>query len=318
MTTAPEIQTAPPPSLGRLIKTTVLAVIAAAILLVLFVLPAEYGIDPLGTGRRLGLTDIAIGGASEPIAAPSAGALQVPTQKGPIRRVPARLQVRCLRVRPPAVQYIEYKYQLEKGATMIYAWTASADVSHDFHAERAGGASSEGPAEQSFEKNTRRQDTGSYTAPFTGIHGWYWENPGGEPITIKLSSAGFYTSAVEIHSNRTRHPHSLRPLDQLPALRQPASRMASEKRNRGNIATTQVPKCGLSRCRRSQEARMRLLKIITAIAVSACCLVSTVRAHDAYGSSVRSSKWTRSGGSSRCRAVKSGTARREITSATSH
>ena len=36
---------------------------------------------------------------------------------------------------------------------------------------------------------------GSYVAPFTGIHGWYWENPGTEELIITLSTAGFYRDA---------------------------------------------------------------------------------------------------------------------------
>jgi hypothetical protein len=55
------------------------------------------------------------------------------------------------------------------------------------------------------------------TAPFTGIHGWYWENPGGSPITIHLASSGFYGSAVEIRSDRTRHPRTLRTVETLSA-----------------------------------------------------------------------------------------------------
>ena len=34
---------------------------------------------------------------------------------------------------------------------------------------------------------------GSFTAPFSGIHGWYWENFGTTPVTIQLMSAGFYS-----------------------------------------------------------------------------------------------------------------------------
>ena len=39
-----------------LVKATVIAVVVAAITLVLFILPAEYNIDPTGVGQKLGLT----------------------------------------------------------------------------------------------------------------------------------------------------------------------------------------------------------------------------------------------------------------------
>src|SRR5436305_11964741 len=48
-----------PPSRKRIATATVIALAVAAILLVTAVLPAEYGIDPLGTGKALHLTDLA-------------------------------------------------------------------------------------------------------------------------------------------------------------------------------------------------------------------------------------------------------------------
>jgi len=47
------------PSVGKLIRATLFALILAAVVLVVAVLPAEYGIDPLGTGKLLGLTQLA-------------------------------------------------------------------------------------------------------------------------------------------------------------------------------------------------------------------------------------------------------------------
>lgn len=43
------------PSTAKLIKSTLLALIGAGILLVTVVMPAEYGIDPTGVGKALGL-----------------------------------------------------------------------------------------------------------------------------------------------------------------------------------------------------------------------------------------------------------------------
>jgi hypothetical protein len=46
------------PTAWKLLKSTLLAVVAAAVLLVTSVLPAEYGIDVTGIGRVLGLTQM--------------------------------------------------------------------------------------------------------------------------------------------------------------------------------------------------------------------------------------------------------------------
>tara|TARA_B100001971_G_C18183926_1_gene534429 strand:- start:77 stop:430 length:354 start_codon:yes stop_codon:yes gene_type:complete len=46
------------PSTGKLIKSTVLAALVAGVLLVTVVMPSEYGIDPTGVGKALGLTEM--------------------------------------------------------------------------------------------------------------------------------------------------------------------------------------------------------------------------------------------------------------------
>lgn len=46
------------PSTSQLIKSTVLALLGAGVLLVTVVWPSEYGMDPTGVGKMLGLTDM--------------------------------------------------------------------------------------------------------------------------------------------------------------------------------------------------------------------------------------------------------------------
>jgi len=46
------------PSSAQLLRSTIIAIFAAAALLVTIVLPSEYGIDPTGAGRMLGLTEM--------------------------------------------------------------------------------------------------------------------------------------------------------------------------------------------------------------------------------------------------------------------
>jgi hypothetical protein len=59
--------------------------------------------------------------------------------------------------------------------------------------------------EVSFEKQPRRSGYGSHLAPFSGLHGWYWENEGAEPVTITLSSAGYFAQAIEVVVGSTPH-----------------------------------------------------------------------------------------------------------------
>ena len=46
------------PSSRQLIKSTIIAAIAAAVILVTVILPAEYGIDPTRIGKMLGLASM--------------------------------------------------------------------------------------------------------------------------------------------------------------------------------------------------------------------------------------------------------------------
>jgi len=197
-----------PPTRRQLARTTALALAAAAAILVTIVLPAEYGLDPLRTGKALGLTRL-----SDPPPAldlppePAAGAAQAPAVEGPIAHYPAGFKTDSAQFVLGPYEFVEYKYRFEKGASMLYSWTATATVIHDFHGDPQGAGEQ---AAVSHEKKPRRGANGEFTAPFAGIHGWYWENPGGETITVTVTSAGFYTSALELRSDRTRKPHELR------------------------------------------------------------------------------------------------------------
>jgi hypothetical protein len=89
---------------------------------------------------------------------------------------------------------MEYKYRIEKGASMLYAWT-STDVMHwELHSEPEGAP--RGYAEF-FDTNEGRGSNGAYQAPFPGVHEWWWENMSDQEVTITLSSAGFYTESRE-------------------------------------------------------------------------------------------------------------------------
>jgi hypothetical protein len=166
----------------RIALATLAAALVAAVLLVTVVLPAEYGIDPLRTGSALGLTALAEGG-SEIIEA----------QPGPIKHDAIEFVL-------GPFEMVEYKYRLEQGASMLFSWEATGEVIYDFHSEPDGAP--EGTA-QSFEKGRAGMADGTYAAPFSGIHGWFWENPGTKPVTITLTTAGFYTLATEFTPNGT-------------------------------------------------------------------------------------------------------------------
>ncbi|OGA52544.1 MAG: hypothetical protein A3G25_00015 [Betaproteobacteria bacterium RIFCSPLOWO2_12_FULL_63_13] len=210
MNTDDDVRPVAASSKRQLTKTTLIALLVAAGILVTTVLPAEYGLDPLGTGAVLGLMPLSGPPiVPEEVAVP-AGALPTPVQEGPVAHYPVEYKFDAVEFTLGPYDYLEYKYQLERGAAMMFSWTASGALIHDFHGERIGAPSA---SAESFKKADTSRAHGSFTAPFAGIHGWYWENPGGEPVSITLTTTGFYSAAVEIRSDRTRHPHELRSME---------------------------------------------------------------------------------------------------------
>ena len=214
MNTPRMAQPGPLPSVRRLLTTIVLAAAVAGGILVTTVLPAEYGVDPLGVGRALGLTAISSPPPETGVAAPAGATALTPVQEGPVAHYGAEYKVDSIQLVLGPYEYLEYKYRLEKGASMLYAWTASATPVYDFHADPDGTPK---PDPVSFDQQPRRQASGAFTAPFSGIHGWYWENPEGDTMTITLTTAGFYSAATEFRSNRTRRSHNLTALPTLRA-----------------------------------------------------------------------------------------------------
>jgi hypothetical protein len=188
-TTLPEIQI---PSKRSILMATGLALGAALVILLVAVLPAEYGIDPLRTGRMLGLMDISRAGESP---AP-VGSRAIPTASGIYVAEPHTYRTDSEDLGLGPGEGVEIKYHMQKGAAMVYAWQADGKVQFEFHGEP-----DQKPRPGYFEsyqldnKAGQDQSFGSFTAPTTGIHGWFWQNKGKKEVKIHLTTAGFYDSA---------------------------------------------------------------------------------------------------------------------------
>ena len=76
---------------------------------------------------------------------------------------------------------------------MVFSWDATGDVSYNFHSAPDGAPP--GYSESFDARESSHEGHGTYTAPFSGIHGWYWENLGADEVTLRLTTAGFYRSA---------------------------------------------------------------------------------------------------------------------------
>jgi hypothetical protein len=199
------VSTAPaPPSRKKLLLGIGGALAIAAVGLVVFVLPAEYGIDPTGAGKALGLTKLA--GPEENIylkrgqartnvlfpleaaATPDEATLrQVLSDKGVTFPAGATVQSDRFQIELLPYEGIELKYVLDAGAPMLFSWSATAPVNVDMHSHPFDG----GPeATESFVIADLPSQTAAYVAPFNGIHGWYWQNRTMQPVTLTLNAAG--------------------------------------------------------------------------------------------------------------------------------
>jgi len=177
----------------RLAAASGAALLVAGIVLVIAVLPAEFGVDPTGIGRRLGLTamnDVARG-VEKFTAARTAGAGGVPTLAAQER--PYQQETIELKIAPN--DSVEYKYRLDKGEALLYSWKSTGRVNYELHAEPDGAP--RGYAESYEKKDASDGASGTLTAPFSGIHGWYWENTTNAEVMVTLSAAGFYNMSHE-------------------------------------------------------------------------------------------------------------------------
>ena len=179
------------PSKAALLKATGIALLVALVLLFIAVLPAEYGLDPLKTGKLLGLTGISQAGEVKgrprphlPLAGPEC------TPQSRTYKVDSE----DFTLRPD--EGVEMKYHMQKGAGMVYAWKANGTLAFEFHGEP-----DQKPNKDYFEsyelddKVGKDASYGSFTAPSTGIHGWFWQNKSKKDVSFHLTVAAFFDSS---------------------------------------------------------------------------------------------------------------------------
>lgn len=192
-----------PPSRKRLMTSVAAALAGAAVILVAFVLPAEYGLDPTGVGKALGLTAIhgptrklqvkdVIGGNEKyrEVALPANSDDPVPLPNPAVSQIkPAAPRTESVSVTLEPGQETEIKAILDAAQVIVYSWQSDGEVYTDFHGH-------EPDAGQSFvryeEQQSGHEGHGSLVAPFSGEHGWFWLNISEKPVTIKLQFTGYH------------------------------------------------------------------------------------------------------------------------------
>lgn len=215
-----------PPSRKKLLIGTAAAVAVAAVGVVVFVLPAEYGIDPTGAGAALGLTELSQAGEEKNIYLERGlkrtnvlftldGSAQA--SEATLRKLladsgvplPAGAQIKSDRFQIELLPYegIELKYELAQGAPMIFSWRATAAVNFDMHSHPYQGGVD---LTESYVITDAPSQSAVYVAPFSGIHGWYWQNRTLDNVTVTLDAVGAFTTS-KIFDPAGEHDRPLAP-----------------------------------------------------------------------------------------------------------
>ena len=187
-----------------LLKYTGISVVIALLALVTIILPAEYNIDPTGIGHQLGLTVFNSEKAnSENLSAEKASSEKLSSEKASAEETPSKVnptkenqltvikKTETIAVIVPPERGVEYKFTLLQYQKMTYEWkTDGAVLYFDLHGEPEGDTTG---YFESYAIATLSEMEGSFTAPFTGVHGWYWKNTSSKPVTVQLIVAGDYS-----------------------------------------------------------------------------------------------------------------------------
>lgn len=195
--------TAPPPSElpspRTLLRSTAVAALVATLVVVVAILPAEYGLDPTGVGRLLGLTqmgEVKVALAEEAArtdAAEAGGAADAATLLAAPPRPVESAHVTRVELAPGEGH--EVKLVMRAGAEVDYAWSTDRGVvGFDLHGDPVGG----GGAARSYKAGSGAwSDQGTLAAAFDGRHGWYWLNATDAPLTVTLRTEGAYLDRLD-------------------------------------------------------------------------------------------------------------------------
>lgn len=171
------------PSKKSLLIGVAVAAVAAAAIVVAFVLPAEFGIDPTGIGGATGLTGLSGEGGSTVV---DSDALQLGADGSGVTGAASDVSFTL-----EGYTAVEHKVRMAEGQTMAFSWEATAPVHIDMHAH-------DDVQEESYSQGDFEGQSGVYTAQFDGIHGWYFQNRNLDPVTITLHRVGGFTSTLVI------------------------------------------------------------------------------------------------------------------------
>ena len=183
------------PTSAQLLKSTVIAIIMAIILLVMVIFPAEYGTDPTGVGRLLGLKEMgeikmslldeSYKESSQQNTTPS---IEIDHTEEVMVNNTINKDVVEITIEPG--QAIEIKLEMKSGSLVQYEWkTIMGVLNYNLHGDGYKGS------QQFISYKKGRMvpsDSGELKAEFDGYHGWFWRNREKFSVTVSFQTSGDY------------------------------------------------------------------------------------------------------------------------------
>ena len=138
--------------------------------------------------------------ATPPVPEAIKGWREYPLRDGVVSIQPAKWRTDTIDVPVPAGKGLEYKLTMKKGEGLVYnisygTLTDPKMMLTEFHGhtEQVNGVGDL----MFYSKTGGSPESGVFTAPWDGIHGWYLKNDSGKDVVVKLELAGFYALAAK-------------------------------------------------------------------------------------------------------------------------
>ena len=178
-------------SVKRLFIGSVSALFVAAIILVLFVLPAEYGKDITGFAEKIGINGMSAVQTDTPL---TTAKISIDEQGGtthtrfeiPLKFIDAEIVLE-------AFGQAEYKFDMQANKKVNYQWSVDGGVVYsDLHGHTPDPSGEGEVLVRYLESDTVSGASGEFTTPFSGEHGWYFLNLETTEVKIKVYASGHW------------------------------------------------------------------------------------------------------------------------------
>ena len=189
------------PSSAQLLKSTIIAIIMIVILFVMVILPAEYGSDPTGVGKLLGLKEMgdikmSLLEESQNESLQESEPFSIDTDSVEAEKISDTINEDVVEITIEPGKAIEIKLEMKIGDVVQYEWrTIKGGLNYNLHGDGYKGS------KKSINYKKGRMvpsDSGEVKAEFNGYHGWFWRNREKFSVTVILQTSGDYIRIKQI------------------------------------------------------------------------------------------------------------------------